>query len=156
MLTGREIRRSRDEAGFVRHRVDPDPGGVAEISRRLSASDTTGSSAQKRLFDPGGIAAEAQTGEGSRRMIRAGMWRRGERRRPFAGTAFRSWCWHPAGMRRWFFGGTLIRWCRRGATQPPANLCHPSGIKRERALGVQAVPARREDRPFRASSPGLC
>ncbi len=52
------------------------------------------------------------------------------------------------------FRGTLIRWCRRDATQPPANLCYPSGIKRERALEVQAASARREDRTFRASGLG--
>ena len=75
------------------------PEGVTEISRWLSASDTTGSAAQKRLFDPGGIAAEAQTGDGSRQTIREGTWRHGGRGRPFARTAFRSWCWHPSGMR---------------------------------------------------------
>ena len=81
------------------------PGGVTEISRWLSASDTTGSSSAEKAHRS---RWDRSRGADGRRFTAdeqgRGVWRHDGRGRPFARTAFRSWCWHPSGMRRGFSG----------------------------------------------------
>ena len=108
------------------------PGGMTEISRWLSASDTTGSDARKETSStPAGVAGEAR----GRTALRIGRRKRRIQRmlvsdfRP-SGNPRRHSCWHHLRDAK-RFDETVIRWCRRVAPQPPAYLCHPSGIKRK-------------------------
>jgi hypothetical protein len=99
---------------------------MTEISRWLSASDTTGSDARKETSStPAGVAGEAR----GRTALRIGRRKRRIQRtlvsdsRPSGNPSRHSRWHHLRDAKR--FDETVIRWCRRVAPQPPANLCHP-------------------------------